>query len=438
MTAPVRQQRRRHQGASERYRNLVAGPDPVTTLAEARRLAGEAEAVVWVHEATAAAWGLPGRLGRNHGQLLEQLVGEPVREIGSTGWARVQGQPGVYFAFPGYSGDFAGAADVDELGQAVELFRHAVGLGFLFSGASTIHKLVRSTTSIDTDPPIAEPDLDPGYVASAWSVPANGWGLADLSVLAAAGRPWVRCFDRSGSYLSAWRGLNLPVGEWHHADGDLELEPGPETHKLPGYYLVDPAALPDLEGGLSPWRRHGDVEGPVWLTTPLAQLATELLDGPLEVREAWVTPRYVRALDVPGERLAAARTALGDDASPAAQLALGALKVAYAGATAWFEYGPRHPEPLARPCWRRTIIDRYAANTWRSLAKASPAPFAFCEIDTAIFALENPGDVPVGLRTGTALGAWKPKGEPIAMTDAIAAHDAGGARAIVQLAEGRA
>ncbi len=92
------------------------------------------------------------------------------------------------------------------------------------------------------------------------------------------------------------------------------------------------------------------------------------------------------------------------DPRPAAQVALSALKAGYAAATSWFEYGPQPPAALARPRWRRAILDRYAANTWRSLAKADIAPFGLTDVDAALFAVDQPDRVPEGLRAGT--GPW--------------------------------
>ena len=130
-----------------------------------------------------------------------------------------------------------------------------------------------------------------------------------------------------------------------------------------------------------------------------------------------------------------AAMALIADPRRAAAVALDTLKAGYAAATSWFEYGPQPPSALARLQWRRAILDRYVANTWRSLAKSDVAPFALTDVDAALFAVTDPGVVPGGLRSGTALGAWKTKGAPVAMADAVEALAAGGPRAVVRLAE---
>lgn len=437
----------RPRGPSTRYVNLAASAGALgasggaraacqglgDVLDGTRRLAGGREAIVWVHDLARVGWGLADRLEPGHADTVERVLGVPVRDIGPTGWIAVEGAPTVHLAFPAYSGDFAGASSPAVLLDAVEHFRLAVGFAYFISAPKTVHQLIWTMSRpAPTEP---EPDLD-GYMPTAWAVPANSWGSPGvLEVLETLGARWVRCFDRAGSYLAAWQGATLTDDDWTQLPPG-ELEPGPESSRPPGYWLIAQEDLPGGVGGFDPFRRHGDLPGPVWLTTPLAQLATEISARPVPYLDAWVTAQKCRALDAPGSRLRDARAALlaGDD--EAHRLALTVLKTGYAGATAWLEYGPPPPDPLARPSWRRTLLDRYAANTWRALNQLEPGPFAFGRVDTAVFALSRPEEEPAGLKVGGGLGTWKPKGRPVPIDEALDVFAAGDPNALIRHAEG--
>lgn len=403
--------------------------DHVAELAAAARVvAGDqpGELVVFVHELAHEPFSLPSDLRAGPPPFLGDAPG--IRRRGFNGWTIIDGAPNVHVAFPGWSGDFAGAAGPAELLAAAERFRGALGLAYLFSGPATVHQLIRSTARYIGEP-APHPDLEnPTYLASAFAVSGYAW-WRDLTAAERA-RGWVRAFDRSGSFLASWRGCALSDGPWRELPGPFKVEPGPETHRPPGYWLVQGAAVGPGEGPGAlpgPFARQGDESAGAWLTTPLLQLAVELAGGPVEVDAAWVASERIRPLERAAERLAAARAELDG-------LALGVLKDAYSGATAWFEYGPQPPHPLHRPHWRRTILDRHAANTYRALRKAEPGPFAWTEIDAALFAVDAPDQAPAGPRLGTELGAWKPKGRAVPMADALAALDAGGPREVLKLA----
>lgn len=387
----------------------------------ARGLVNGRELVVFVHE---TAHGRLGLSNRPPGQQAPAPFLAPGRRVGMTGWTVVEGNPSVHVAFPGWSGDFAGTADAAALLDAVEAFRTAVDFTYLFSAAATVHKMINGRREIG----VPEPHPPIEWAQAAWSVPTHTW-LRPLSS-EEQGRGWVRAFDRNGSYLAAWRSCVLGLGEWVE-EGPRPLAVGPESRRPSGYWLIDPPAVP--AGLPDPFTRHRGRDGdPIWVTTPLVQLATEL-GSPVRLYASYVSMDKGRALDAVAARLDAARLALADQPAP-----LGAVKECYKGGTAWFEHGLKPPEPLARPDWRRTIIDRHCANTFRALQKAAPGPFALSEIDCALFALESPDAVPEGLRMGSGLGAWKPKGEPVPMTTVAAALESGGARAALRLAEGDA
>lgn len=406
---------RRRRAPSTRFPTLVADGErayssrgqwePCTdpaAIGPAARSQVDEECVVWVHDTV--PW------------KADEVGG---RAVGGGGWVILDGEPKVHVALARQLDQFVGTEDVFALGRAVEHWRRHLGIAYLFSGASTIHKLIATTGRVpeQTDPPV----FDVPYQATAWAVPSNSWApVGVLEVCAAFGRRWVRAFDRSGSYLSAWRGAALPAGTWTKV-GRCKAIPGPESAKPAGYWLVDRGRLPEWPGLFDPWRRHTDPEGPIWLTTPLVQLAVDLTDEPLVARAGWWAADRCRSIDAAAERIAGARHLLAANEDAAAAVTLAALKEAYAGATAWFEYGPQHPDPLARPSWRHTILDRYVANTWRALSQAIPGPFALTEIDAALFALNEPDEFPLGLRT-EGLGAWKPKGEPVPIHMGLTTH----------------
>lgn len=402
-----------------RYPTLIARPgtDPARAVDDARRLAG-GEAVLWVHETVHDDWQLPASPDAGHAARFPGA-----RQIGGSGWLICDEGTPIHVAFPRYSGDFAGYPTPDAMGCAVEAWRKTLGAAYLYSAASTIHALIRGLEH----PPVPDPEPDLGYARPRWAA-AGSWGIgADVFEIIARRAGYVRCFDRSGTYLAAWSGLRLGIGTtWNHA-GPGELTAGPEGRRPPGYWLIDRRHLPEV-GLFDPFARLGDPTQ-VWLTTPLAQLATDIAgDKPIPVADSWVQDVVGRPLDAAAARIRDARSVLTGPA-------LDALKVGYAGATAWFEHGAKAGKPLARPHWGRSIIDRAIANTWRSVQGWTPGPAALVDIDTVLVAVDSPDSTPYGMRTGSALGAWKPAGRALTADDAAAAYTAGGARAVARLAD---
>jgi hypothetical protein len=395
--------------------------------------------ILAIHESAHDRLGLPAR-PTDPASFMDGSANVDVRQVGNSGWRIVRTPAGeLHVMAPMWSGDFRGAADAAELRDALAAFAGAVGWDWLYSGASTVHHLVKRLASEPLPVPEAHPQLSPEWQGMAASVPAYAW-LRELTPTERAGG-FVRLFDRSGSYLAAWEGCPLPVGEWRPVEGPFPVEAGAESSRQAGYWLIDRAELeaitpPDLP---DPFARWGDPSESVWLTTPLLQLAAEMAAGAgvsLTCRSAWLAAGKRRTLEAAGRRLSAARTRLTADAaagSAPARLALSALKEAYAGAVAWLEFGPKPPDPLARPDWRRTLLDRYAANVYRNLSASDPRPFGLSDVDCAAFALASPV-TPRGLRLGTELGAWKPKGRPVPMGEALAALEADGMHGLIRLA----
>jgi hypothetical protein len=427
-------------GAGERV-PLPEHMDGIGALAAAAlELAEPGQRVILaIHERAHDRLGLPAR-PTDPASFMDGSANVDVRQVGNSGWRIIRTPAGeLHVMAPMWSGDFRGAADAAELRDALAAFAGAVGWDWLYSGASTVHHLVKRLTAEPMPVPEAHPQLSPEWQGMAASVPAYAW-LREMTPTERAGG-WVRLFDRSGSYLAAWEGCPLPVGEWRPVEGPFPVEAGAETSRPAGYWLIDRAELeaitpPDLP---DPFARWGDPSESVWLTTPLLQLAVEMAAGAgvsLTCRSAWLAKGKRRTLEAAGRRLSAARSRLTTDAaagSAPARLALDALKEAYAGAVAWLEFGPKPPDPLGRPDWRRTLLDRYSANVYRNLAASDPRPFGLSDVDCAAFALASPV-TPRGLRLGTELGAWKPKGRPVPMGEALTALEADGMHGLIRLA----
>lgn len=417
-----RRPQRRHRGPSGRYLLVTTEAEwlyaaggterdrcgPVAALsAQVRRVWPTApEVIVYAHES--AAW------------RPEDFEGW--RQVGEAGaWWTSPERVHVYLASVG--GDWRGTGGPVDLLHQVEAFRDGVGFAWAFSGASTVHRLIGVLVpGLGAAP--EHPALE-GSADSAWRIPAHAWSCPRPGC---DDHPWARAFDRSGSYLSAWRGTLLADGPWE-LDGPGVLEGGPEWMRQPAYYQCDAAALARLVPGdmPNPFDRTGERDR-VWLTTPLAQLATELAEQwgeRLEYSARWTPTGHVRALDSAGKRLGEARAAL--EAGGHLEAAR-ALKAAYAAATAWLEWGPGPGAPLHRPDWRRTVVDRFVANTWRGLSAVWPGPVALSGIDCAVMLVRDPDAAPGGLKLGTALGAWKPKGDAAPAAEVLELLRAGDVR----------
>jgi hypothetical protein len=160
------------------------------------------------------------------------------------------------------------------------------------------------------------------------------------------------------------------------------------------------------------------------VTQPIVDaLRINVAGGPVKVKASFTTAESVRPLDVAAAILSRARRRIVDPG------ALADLKFGYAGAIAWLEFPSSRPN--RRPSWRRTIIDRFLANTWRGLM-VWPYPFAMTDVDTVLFALPSPDAHPKGLRVDDRLGSWKTKGRALRASEAHELMHTGGLRAVVE------
>jgi hypothetical protein len=418
-------------------------------LEAARALGPGRRLALHIHESGARAWKFPAMPPAPTKAGAPRPVPFIARALKAGAVVKPQGGAWIFDArgdaeaviyLPGYSGDFAGLADAAELLEALELFAGALGdFDFAFSGASTVHNLAKKTGGRRLGMPTTAPDaIAAEYVQTEWATPGNAWHRPLTPVESAL--PYVGVWDRSASYLAALDGARLPDGAWLELGAHV-LEPGPETQRPAGYWLADVGRLVEAlgPGVFDPFARHAQAPGggPVWITTPLAQLAAELAEElgiGVNVERAIVAAQARRLLDPLAKVLKDARAELTTAGTPPALAALAVVKTGYSAGVARLEFPPREPERLYRPEWRHTITDRHAANTWRALRH--PRPFAFTGNDAAAFAVAGPDATPAGLdRLGTAPGAWKSKGRPVPMREALAALEAGGPAALVTLAE---
>lgn len=380
---------------------------------------GTMRIVAWLHESAHEEW-YP---GMETADAIAASLGVSADAISGDGWLRLS--PTMHVAFPRLTGVFAGTASPAQLALVLATWRTLIGSSFLYSAPSCAMFLVDDRK---LEMPHAPPrEVFEEWNGSAYSVPAHVW--TRLLTVDEAERAGVQLFDRRGSYLAAWRGIELPDGPW--SDAGLRTAGVGDLHHA-GYYLIDTGPLEAFVAELrlpDPFARiprdDETTDGPRWLTAPLATLAGELS------KEAGVTLRYVaafeparavRALDRAGERLANARHSLEGDDSLIARLVLEQVKDAYTRATAHFEYGKRPGHMFYRPSWRHHIVDRHVANTWRSLRKCGRRPIAVGGVDSALFACDDPTElIDAGLPSGLGLGTWKRRGEHLPMVDALRA-----------------
>jgi hypothetical protein len=428
--------------------DLPVAADAGHLAAAALKLTGGRRASVLVHPLSHEALGLPAECPcDNDGtdplaahSLAARAIARGVEAVSveSTDSGALSvgtGDTRIDIAFPAWVDDFSPdkqsgpeTLSLEELCETGVIVRDTLGVSYLTSAPSSVRHLIRRTTRYSPIPESQpEPDLsDPGWADNLHAMPRGLW----IRPLAAGefSKNLIVARDRNASYLAGWESQPLGTGEWTSGEACPLLT----KNGVPGYWLFDPEPLRKAFGlggeHPDPFAKVRNLEGAQWHTTPLAQLAAELaeLAGLQLCAQAFhVQLNTSTPLRGAGEALRKARGALNGDTRPAARAALAVLKEGYVRAVAGFEHGgPQPPKPLARPHWRRSIIDRAMANTFRALEKAEPRPFAWGEIDTALFAVDLESE-PGGLKIGKGLGQFKPKGTAVPMAEASKALKAG-------------
>ena len=119
-------------------------------MGAALRAAPGPQLVIAVHPGAHGELGLPARLPHDGERPRLEFARAAitaaiaVREVGGAGGLVVEAhdQPRVLVCFPGYSGEFDRAADAGELARSLARFSKALGFGYAYSAASTVHKLI--------------------------------------------------------------------------------------------------------------------------------------------------------------------------------------------------------------------------------------------------------------------------------------------------------
>ena len=221
---------------------------------------------------------------------------------------------------------------------------------------------------------------------------------------------YVRMFDRNKSFLAALDSVEIsieaPAPSWSLGRGDFP----PGELERPGMGLC--VARPEWDGDTL---RQGRPDGPLWLPTSLLKIAgahpASLALLGLSATFTGTPVRYFRPFT---ERIRAALEAL--EPFPTARLE---LKRIYSKGVNQLDQEPTDGRPSRwyRPDWKAQIQGLHVANTGRALNKAAADGARLVGTglrDSALFVVDEPGAVPVGLKVHhSAMGSWKPKGDAI-------------------------
>lgn len=236
---------------------------------------------------------------------------------------------------------------------------------------------------------------------------------------------WLHQYDRNASYLPAFGGALLGLGEPdHHADGCAY------DKTKAGYWRV--AELPGLGlEDLPPLTIDEAAEGGYWVRTPGMDLLRELYPAWVpSVVEAWVWPNSRRALDPFYKRVAKARArvleaqAAGRPGAKCAKQMVGKLYQSFWGFLArtkgplvdhatggWYA-----KDPYWRPDWSQMVLDVALANTYRAILKAAAnghKPLSL-RVDAVTYASNEVDAVaaaPAWLELSDLNGKWKAEPE---------------------------
>lgn len=368
---------------------------------------------LWIGPATAAYLGLPEffvvptsaephRYGIPHPWLAPALQTWPAStsNAGLAPWL-VLGTPDRYLdvVLPSWdhSSPWRAAGTAGELLQALELYAELVGIRWRRGAGSTGLALMRHVHSGPGAVKLPEPHLAP----PALEVGSQARGSWIAPRLPAGG--YLQAYDVNGMYLAACSSAELGFGEPVHLEA-----PGNGIGGA-GYWLAT-VATPTKQGAL-PFKADGT---PRWYTAPAMQLLEEF-HAQARVAGAWMYPESRRWLEPWYARLRDARTALLAANTPAALLALAALKQTYAFtlgrlAGSWLGEG----DPTFRPDWRHVVMDRARANMHRHLSRVKATPVAL-DADLVVYPSKIADPAGAAAELGLELdlqqvGKWKPAG----------------------------
>lgn len=326
--------------------------------------------------------------------------------------------------------------DAQTLTAALRRYARALGLPYYRTPQTTAGRLLRSlhsgahATALETPaamPPIAGKDAG----ADLQDVPLMWRRAVTPDELDAA--PYLISFDVNAQFLRAASGLPLGFGEVTHLTGAMAegftqtaAQRGPDKGRWlipPGYYRVcyaNPRSALFALAMPHPLYRAGFADRPcsppgAWVSAPTVRLLIEL--GIVFIcTEAYLWREHHRFLDPWYKRLAAARSELLADDSPAATLALDALKQTYShffGNLA--RESKSDKDALKRPDWRHADIAEARALHYRNMLKAVDLGYwpVLVTEDTLGFLVETrdpaAAAVTLGLKLSTTPGHYKLK-----------------------------
>lgn len=335
------------------------------------------------------------------------------------------------------------ASDAPTLLAALMDYREALG-GFTYrsgpgaTSTALLHALhKRNRASLDLAGSMRPQDF-PAPAREPGLTPQIGW-LRLLTADELARGLYVHGYDKNGMFLAACSSLRVGMGTPDYLDTPDALAPAVRALTSPARPIRRPAgywrARVTFPGGapaagllLHPCytgpAQPDPAAAPQWYHTATLALAVEL-GAQLDIDAAYIWGELHEPLEPWYQHLRAARATLAqamgreDAGSPAAALALAAVKATYTQGLGWLD--PKwlresdDVQPLYRPDWRHAAIATANANLWRNLAQVysteSRAPFAILT-DAAYYVSDNPDPLaaaPAGLRLGDGLGQYKVK-----------------------------
>lgn len=209
---------------------------------------------------------------------------------------------------------------------------------------------------------------------------------------------WICGLDVNAQYLGAGVSTELGCGQPERT-GQFR----PEQARLPGYVLADWSGFPAPFTAIRPGE---------WLPMPMAKLALDWADAgrcPAPViSEAIIWPKHRRWFRLLCRDLGTARAQLLDRPELPARIALAVVKLTYSTTLGGMVRSERHNRTaMLRPDWGDMVRAHAAANMWRSITRATRAPFLVADPDAAYWTMAAADQRPDGLTYSGQPGKWK-------------------------------